>query len=365
MRVMWCRRPSARRVAVGTGGLLGLLWATLLLQQTFRPDLLLLPPSPHLSAVPLRDFFWLDWVAGDYFRPRESLLSPLPSLQVVPKQGCQDGTFLVVLVTSPANAFSTRKLIRHTWGYAVRNRRWPRADVPVAVEVYFVLGQSSDPTSSSSLDAGVRAEARTFGDLIVGDFADTYRNLSLKTLTGLKWVREKCAHTEFTMKVDQDTLVDFPRLTTFLETGRHSLHHAVIGKLYFNSKRRDSGKWRVGPEEYPLSVYPTFAGGPCYLLSTDIVGPLVNVSQYLPLLALEDVHVTGVLARALGVRRLHMRQLQNWASDSLCALVEEGAGAEGYQVSMTNLSPDQLRQAWSILVGNNCSSSTLNSHPPD
>lgn len=47
----------------------------------------------------------------------------------------------------------------------------------------------------------VATEAKQYNDLIVGEFNDTYRNLTLKTLTGLSWVSQHCLHTSFVVKV--------------------------------------------------------------------------------------------------------------------------------------------------------------------
>ncbi|KAL8619059.1 hypothetical protein ACOMHN_020757 [Nucella lapillus] len=310
-------------------------------------------PSTQMSAFHVPDYFWLDWVAGDYFQPKHEVVSPLPKLHILPGRVCRVSTFLVVLVISPAKDFSTRKLIRNTWGRAVKDNRWPNAWVSVYVEVYFVLGLSLNYNSSSlkNLKSNLSAEAELYDDIIVGDFIDAYNNLTLKTLTGLNWARQHCSHTDFVMKVDQDTLVDFPRLADYLLQHRLELRKAIIGKFYFNAKPMNSGKWRIVPSQYPLSLYPTYAGGPCYIISTDIVDGLVNVSQYMPLFVMEDVHVTGNLARALGVRRLYLKQLQDWDSDSKCALL-----VDRYRVSVTSLSNDDLWKVWAILKAGKCDS---------
>lgn len=55
------------------------------------------------------------------------------------------------------------------------------------VEVFFLLGLS-DP----ELMIDVAAESRRTNDLIVADFADTYWNLTLKTVMGLHWLTVTC-----------------------------------------------------------------------------------------------------------------------------------------------------------------------------
>ena len=319
-----------------------------------------LPPSPHLSTVEFHDVLWLDWLAGDYFQPEaHPELPSLPTLLVTPGGVChQSPPFMVAVVSSLPSDTALRQLIRDTWGKALRERAWPRGEpVQASVEVVFVLGL----TPSVSSRRLVEDEAQQHGDLIVGDFADSYRNLTLKTLTALKWASHKCSGARFLMKVDQDTLVDFPRLLDFLLQHQRELSNAVIGNLYFNSKRLTEGKWKVSDEEYPLYLYPTFAGGPCYLVSGDAVGRLLKASYRQPRLTLEDVMVTGVLAKVAGVRRLHMQQLENWwRNDACCAFLQK----ERFQVSMTELSPAQLRHVWSVLTSGRCVLWTTRTPPP-
>ena len=362
-----CGRGRGRR-ALGGGAALCLLaatlWLALTLAQRLHPDRYL-AASPRLAALALPALSWLDLTDGRYFRPRAREVSPLPHLLAgpAPARPCRPAAYLVALVPSPPHDAASRRLIRRTWGRALATARWPGLPGPLAAsgDVFFVLGTATaaggggtgtgTDAPAAPEDALVAAEARRYGDLIVGDFLDSYRNLTRKTLLGLSWASRHCAATRFVVKVDQDTLVDFPRLLDFLLRHEPRLRHAVVGKLYFDSRRLSAGKWRVGPEEYPFSRYPTFAGGPCYLLSTAAVAGLVNVSRFLPPLAMEDVQVTGVLARAAGVPRLHMEQLRNWyRGESYCVFLAR----DRYQVSLTELSRDQLRHVWDVLSSGVC-----------
>lgn len=337
-----------RRVLATIPTLLLFVWLLVSVDQQLHPDSYLLP-STQLSAVALQAFSWLDLVSDNYFRPRSKVVSPLPGLLIAPSRLCRESSFMVAIVLSPPRDFQMRQLIRTTWGRAVRTRQWPGASgpLPVSSEVFFVLGASNNPSEHRR----VKAEAEEHDDLIVGDLLDSYPNLTLKTLTGLSWVSRRCALARFVMKVDQDTLVDFPRLTEFLLRHEPQLRNAVVGKLYYDSKRLTSGKWKVTTEEYPFSRYPTFAGGPCYLISMDAVPRMVNASRFLPFFRMEDVHVTGIVAQAVGVARLYMQQLRNWYSgESYCIFLER----DKYQVSLTELSSDKLQHVWRILTSGTC-----------
>ena len=43
-------------------------------------------------------------------------------------------------------------------------------------------------------------------------FQDSYYNLTLKTVMGLKWVKDHCSQARFVMKTDDDIFVNLPKL---------------------------------------------------------------------------------------------------------------------------------------------------------
>ena len=51
-------------------------------------------------------------------------------------------------------------------------------------------------------------ESRRHGDLVQGDFLDSYHNLSYKGIMGNLWVAEFCAQVDFVPKTDDDMFVD-------------------------------------------------------------------------------------------------------------------------------------------------------------
>ena len=47
-----------------------------------------------------------------------------------------------------------------------------------------------------------------YGDLIQGNFMDTYRNLTYKSIMGHMWVSNFCNQAEFVVKTDDEIYVD-------------------------------------------------------------------------------------------------------------------------------------------------------------
>ncbi len=63
---------------------------------------------------------------------------------------------------------------------------------------------------------------------------DTYLNLTLKTVMGLKWTAKFCNVAEFVMKTDDDIFVNVPLLLDALRNERN-FSEKITGKLVHSS----------------------------------------------------------------------------------------------------------------------------------
>lgn len=64
-------------------------------------------------------------------------------------------------------------------------------------------------------------------------------------------------------------------------------------------KRSWRSKWRVSPNEYPDKEYPTYCAGWAILYSLDTVFLLYQEAQKQPFFWIDDVHITGTLAKKI------------------------------------------------------------------
>ncbi len=67
----------------------------------------------------------------------------------------------------------------------------------------------------------VERESALFGDLVQGDFEDTYYNLTLKTISGMRWVVEKCPKSRFYFLVDDNVYVSPKNLLRLLHNSQY------------------------------------------------------------------------------------------------------------------------------------------------
>ena len=68
-------------------------------------------------------------------------------------------------------------------------------------------------------------ESSKYGDIIQGDFLDTYHNLSYKAVMGNLWVAEFCSQAEFVVKTDDDMYVDLYEVHTLTRRHLTSTHY--------------------------------------------------------------------------------------------------------------------------------------------
>ena len=81
-------------------------------------------------------------------------------------------------------------------------------------KLIFLLGTTSTP--DPELEQRIAEETALHGDLVREDFLDTYQNLTLKTLAGVKWAGQFCGQAEFVMKTDDDMYVNVGEVMEYL-----------------------------------------------------------------------------------------------------------------------------------------------------
>ncbi|XP_023950664.2 beta-1,3-galactosyltransferase 5 [Bicyclus anynana] len=205
---------------------------------------------------------------------------------------------LLILVTSAPSHSTARDAVRLTWGHYAARR-----DVAMA----FVLGSPPE-----SMRAALEAEDSLYGDLVVGRSLDSYSNLTLKTLSMLEWADTYCPRVARLLKTDDDMFINVPRLLRFVAAHENSTR-TIWGKVVRKSlpKRTTKSKYYVSPLQFPGKVFPDFATGPAYLMTSDVIRPLLEAAPNEPYLRLEDVFITGVLGARLGMKRQHAAEFYN------------------------------------------------------
>lgn len=167
----------------------------------------------------------------------------------------------------------------------------------------FLVGQ----TNNSKLNNLLRQEAQVYKDIVIGDFLDTYRNLSLKTLFGLQWSWQYC-QPKYILKTDEDCYVNVLSLVQWLQE-----YHVTNGSkpLYAGNIQRNMEVVRDKKDRYYVSImdidkhmYPPYASGGGYVFSASLLPKLLTASHKVPIIPVEDA-CFGLYMRHIGIKPVH------------------------------------------------------------
>lgn len=228
-------------------------------------------------------------------RIRDSWKMELPLL-IEPTVPLSANASILICVASEAANMLRRKAIRETWG-STRSMR-----------VIFFMGLPQGP--NADLDQKlIAAESKSYGDLVQAKFHDTYKNLTLKTITMVQWTaRSRWPGRRFVIKTDDDVFLNTPLFLLYVD-------HFTNGYLYGNHRYRAQpyrcvvqgcSKYGLTTTEYHPDEYPPYLLGLFYVFTERA---LERISKHLfepRFLFIEDVYITGMVAARAGVTRCSM-----------------------------------------------------------
>lgn len=284
--------------------------------------------------------------------------------------------FLLILVCTAPENLNQRNAIRASWG-GQREARGLR------VQTLFLLGEPSGrhPTWGSR-ESDLERESVAQGDILQAAFQDSYRNLTLKTLSGLSWADRHCPMARYVLKTDDDVFVNVPELVSELvrrggrweqwergmeprreaeaeagggwKGGRPTLVSQPMPLLYLgrvhwrvHPSRTPGGKHQISEEQWPATwgPFPPYASGTGYVLSASAVQLILKVASRAPPLPLEDVFV-GVSARRGGLTPTHCVKLAgatHYPLDRCCY--------GKFLLTSHRLDPGKMQEAWKLVGG--------------
>ena len=157
----------------------------------------------------------------------------------------------------------------------------------------FVLGLSTNDYENQR----IFNETVRFGDILILNFTDTYRNLTLKIMSAMKWIALNCNDVKLVMKTDYDVFINIPKIAQFLANQKFSLPNAILGRCFRRTfvERNSTYKYYVPMEEYSLRYFPSYCSGSGYLMSLHTLKNLVRISYFIPKIRMEDAYL-GVCA---------------------------------------------------------------------
>ena len=199
----------------------------------------------------------------------------------------RDLTLVAFVPISVAN-FKSRLAIRHTWA---------NSNLFNGLRVVFLTGLSKQDKVNKNL----AVESEIYGDIVQANFQDTYKNLTIKTIMGFKWISQYCNNTKFVLKVDDDVVVNTHFLLKYLNTiwktkPQNTFYCNVLFQKVVNRNRES--KFYMSIYDYKDMMYPTYCRGAAYLFTAELVSKFVHLSRETKFFVFEDLF-TGFMAHKL------------------------------------------------------------------
>lgn len=208
----------------------------------------------------------------------------------VQKEVCHRGAVhLLIYIQSAAQNHIKRNIIRETWG-GVHNFK------TMYVERVFLIAETDD-----TIVAGmVEDERKKNDDIILCHFKDSFKSLSLKAITFLDFVNNRCSHAKYILKADDDVFVNLYSLIEKYVPQMVNQTKTVVCQTRENSKAisDQNSNWFVPVEVLPVGskgMLPKFCTGYAVLFSSDLIPLLLNESFTFPLVEVDDVYLFGLL----------------------------------------------------------------------
>ena len=248
---------------------------------------------------------------------------------------CNGDVLAVIMVNSSPEKVKERMQIRDTWASV-------RFYLGASIVPLFMLAQRS---THDKLQEDIVKESQTYQDIVQGNFVDSYKNLTYKTVMGLHWVQHYCNHTKFVLKVDDDTMVDVYHLVKFLfqKSPDGNMNQFLYCSVYRNQGpvRDTSSKWFVPTHEYPYAKYPPYCEGFAYIMSNDVTRLLYQSTARVKTYWIDDVYVSGLVAHEAGIKHHEMESGHGYN------LMQSEHLAKHVQTSLFLLAKyDHLRPNW-------------------
>ena len=204
---------------------------------------------------------------------------------------CKDPkTYLMIYVHSdPANV-ERRRTVRTTWASREILDKYN-------AKLLFLTGL----VATGDTEAALENENVLHKDILQGNFTDTYRNLTYKAISGLRWVNDHCSNAKYVMKTDDDIMVDIHRVVRLMRSyieHKWGTENLLIGYTWphMNVERNVSSKWYTSEEEFPKDFFLKYCSGSAFIMSTDAVKTFYKLSLKTPFFWIDDYYVTGMLA---------------------------------------------------------------------
>ncbi|KAH8255709.1 hypothetical protein KR038_009060 [Drosophila bunnanda] len=273
----------------------------------------------------------------------------------IKQASCGNKTQGLILIHTAPNNFEKRSVIRETWGGFNSVQDSP-------LRLIFALGA----VQNDSMQTSLIEEQSLFGDLLQGNFIDTYVNITYKHVMVLKWFNLHCNQAKLLMKIDDDIFVNTKLLwdnlveplkapNKILDDILQRRENVLLCSKNPNPRviRANNSKWRVTYDEYPDTHYPDFCPGFTVIYSPDVSKRLYDEVQQAPYFRLDDVYITGIMSKRANISITDLKPFVLYPGRTKKKLLsgEVPVSAMDFLVSWHKIETEEMRTLWTLFAG--------------
>ncbi|VDL65233.1 unnamed protein product, partial [Hymenolepis diminuta] len=179
-------------------------------------------------------------------------------------------------------------------------------------------GQYLNPKEQRRISKEFEKEMSTYDDIIVGDFEDTYLNLTFKSYYSFLWVSTFCRKRRPTVIfIDDDVPISLEYFARVLRIQRrrhnNAFFHGVIklNDIVLRFDGKSIPRWNALKSEVPWPIYPMYIHGPLLLASFEHVENMALGMAFTKFFPTDDTWI-GLVAAKLGISFHHINELLHW-----------------------------------------------------
>ena len=164
-----------------------------------------------------------------YYKKSDKIVFPFNhTFALKPRQNpcANQNLSIVIVVNSKVSNFEKRRAIRETWGKMATGKpeKWPHGDQSLPpMTLLFFLGRNPDQGIMNK----TREEYKVHEDIVLGDFKDDYKNMTLKSMLCLKYLKLHCLNVQYVLKCDDDMMLNLPYIAGYLK--EHPFERTFMG----------------------------------------------------------------------------------------------------------------------------------------
>lgn len=209
-------------------------------------------------------------------------------------KGSGEPFFLLAIKSSPKN-YERRAVLRKTWAAErLQNGMW--------IRTVFLTGTTGTGFTKRRLNKLLELENKQHQDILQWDFNDSFYNLTLKQVLFLDWMQNWCPTADFFFNGDDDVFANTDNMADFLKGLKDDdgSKHLYVGQLLLDSTpiRDNTSKYFIPEQVEKADLYAPYCSGGGYLYSRFTARTILQMSQSITLMPIDDVYMGMCLKQA-------------------------------------------------------------------